>query len=142
MSIPKSVRDELGKRSVLYIAPGSDGSLGLYTETSFAELADQFAARSPTQQDVRDFSRLFYSQAQRVELDKQGRIRIPTELAELGSLAGEVVLLGVRDHLELWNQTTWENYWGAKQVRFDEIGERAMVPNTESETVGQPNQPR
>jgi MraZ protein len=60
-SLPKSVRDTLGRdpEPVLYLAPGTDGSLALYPEQAFSQLAEQLAGTSPTAQDVRTFSRLF-----------------------------------------------------------------------------------
>src|SRR5688500_6701678 len=110
IAIPKRVREEWlrGDGRALYVAPGTDGSLALYTEDVFATLAARLMAVSPAEQDVRAFSRMFYSQAQRVEFDTQGRIRIPAELAELAKLERDTVLLGVMDHLEIWDRGRWK----------------------------------
>src|SRR5205085_11760020 len=97
VAVPKHFRDAWGKQ-VLYLAPGTDGSLAIYTEETFSKLASRLAEASPTGQDVRAFSRLFYAQAQSAELDAQGRMRIPPELARLAGLEKEAVLLGVQDH--------------------------------------------
>lgn len=128
VAVPKKVRDALNWPNdvVLYVAPGTDGSLALYTEEAFMRLAERLGQTSPTAPDVRAFSRLFYAQAQRVELDRQGRLRIPPELADLGSIGEEAVMLGVRDHLELWDRGRWEKYQLDKQQRYDEIAERAF----------------
>lgn len=128
LAIPKRLRDiaECRPGGVLYVAPGTDGSLALYTEESFARLADRLAAMSPTGQHVRAFTRLFYARAQQVEVDKQGRVRIPVELAELAQLGREAVLLGVQDHLELWSATRWEAYLEQRQAHYDEIAEAAF----------------
>src|SRR3954469_10224657 len=85
VAIPKQLRDRLEKspRGVLYVAPGTDGYLSLYGEETFQRLAERLNQVSPTAQDVRAFSRLFFAQAQAIELDGQGRIRIPPELAQL-----------------------------------------------------------
>jgi MraZ protein len=128
IAIPKRVREELlrGDGHALFVAPGTDGSLALYTEEVFATLAARLAAASPAEQDVRAFSRLFYSQAQRVEFDTQGRIRIPAELAELTHLKRDAVLLGVMDHLEIWDRSRWEQYLAERRSRYDEIAEAAF----------------
>ncbi len=131
VAIPKRLRDGLqqpGADSALYVAPGTDGSLALYTEESFSKLAEQLAASPPTGQEVRAFSRLFYSQAQRVDLDRQGRIRIPPELVELASLVREIVLVGVYDHLELWDRQRWQEYRAEQQTQYDQLAERAFRP--------------
>ena len=70
--------------------------------------------------------RLFYARAQQVEVDRQGRIRVPTELAELTGLGKEAMLLGVQDHLELWAADRWKTYLSEKQQHYDEIAEAAF----------------
>jgi MraZ protein len=128
IAIPKRLRDAMKctVRGVLYIAPGTDGSLGIYPEETFAQLAERLSQSSPTRQDVRAFLRLFYAQAQRVELDRQGRLRIPPELVQLAGLNKEVVLLGVQNHLELWAADQWQKYIADKQAHYDEIAEKAL----------------
>jgi MraZ protein len=151
LSIPKGLRDEIsrsaskqkmgggdpndeGSESItaLYVAPGTDGSLMLYPEVAFERLASQLETVSPNGRDVRAFSRVFFSQAQRCELDRQGRVRIPPELAKLASLVKETVLLGVRDHMELWDRERWLNYLGQKQMDYDAIAENALDPNSQT----------
>jgi MraZ protein len=128
VAIPKSLREALGAsaKGVLYVAPGMDGSLALFTENALAGLAERLAQSSPNAQDVRAFSRLFYARVQGVELDGQGRVRIPPELAELAGLAKDAVLIGVQDHLELWDRERWEQYVKSKQDQFDQLAEAAF----------------
>ena len=128
VAIPKRLRSALGcpDGGALFVAPGTDQCLVLYTEEAFAELARRLAQSSPTQQQVRAFTRLFYGRSKRVELDRQGRIRIPPELVELAELAKNVVLVGVQDHLELWAQDRWQSYLAEKQTHYDEIAEAAF----------------
>jgi MraZ protein len=128
VAIPKRLREALHCpfRGVLYVAPGTDGSLVVYTEEAFERLAERLAQAPPTRQQVRDFTRLFYGQAQQVELDGQGRIRLPRHLVELAQLRKEVVLLGVQDHLEVWGAERWEAYLAERQARYDEIAESAF----------------
>lgn len=128
VAIPKRLRELLGcpPGGAFYVAPGTDGSLAIYTEDSFGRLAERLAQASPAQKDVRAFTRLFYARAQQVELDQQGRIRIPGELAELARLGKDAVLLGVQDHLELWAAERWKTYLAEKHEHFDEIAEAAL----------------
>ncbi len=128
VAIPKGFREALdgGEKRGIYIAPGTDQSLALYTEETFARLAERLAQASPTRQDVRAFNRLFYARAQRVELDTQGRVRIPPELAGLARLDREVVLLGVQDHVEIWAADRWKSYLAEQQSHYDEIAEAAF----------------
>ena len=132
IAVPKRFRDSLttateDQNVVLYLAPGTDGSLTVYTEESFARLADQLGQASPAEKDVRAFSRLFFSRAETVDLDRQGRIRIPAELAELASLAqGEAMMIGVRDRMEIWNSEKWRQYMEANESDYDALAEKAF----------------
>jgi MraZ protein len=155
LALPKRLRDALGQapHQPLYLTPGTDGSLALYTEEAFARLGQQLAQGSPVGQDTRAFSRLFYAQAQAVEVDSQGRIRIPQELAELARMGKEVMLLGVRDHMELWDKARWDEYLQNQQQRYDQLAENAFdqsvgatrpagVTAPSEEISSRPTQPR
>ena len=128
ISIPKELRDaaRLSPTGVVYVAPGTDGSLALYPEEAFAELAARWNAVSPTGREARDFSRLFFAAARRVELDRQSRIRIPVELATHAHLRKEAMLLGVQNHMELWDAQRWESYRNEKLPQYDAIAEETF----------------
>jgi MraZ protein len=128
VAIPKKVRTavEGPEKGAVFVAPGTDGSLAIYPEVAFSRLAERLGQASPTQQDVRAFTRLFYAQAQQVDLDVQGRVRIPPELAAWAGLQKDVVLLGVQDHLELWAADRWALYLAEKRANYDRIAEAAF----------------
>ena len=114
------------------MAPGTDGSLAIYDESSFVRLADRLATASPTGRDVRAFGRLFYAQARRSELDKQGRLRIPPELSQWAALESEMVLVGVGDHVEAWDTAKWNAYTNERSARYDELAESAFSNERET----------
>ena len=136
LAMPKPFREAFEDDQQLVLTPGMDGSLSLFSGRVFAGLADQLAARSPSGQEVRAFSRLLYAQSRSVELDSQGRIRLPIELAKLGNLEGDAVVLGVGDHVELWNKSRWEAYLADLQPRYDQLAEAALSER-EAATEGQ-----
>jgi MraZ protein len=104
-----------------------DGCLALYPEAAFEMLGQRLAAHSPAARDVRDYSRLFYSQAACVTPDRQWRFRVPPELAAWAELAGEVTLVGVRDHLEIWSTEKWQRYVSRCDSQHDQLAEAAFV---------------
>ena len=134
VAIPKTLRQamSLPRGGVVYVGPGTDHSLVCYTEKAFERLGDQLAGQPPTRDDVRAFRRLFYGRAHRVELDGQGRVRIPAELADLAGLNKQVVLLGVLDHLEVWAAERWDAYLAERQAAYDQIAESAFGPPEET----------
>ncbi|MDA7978897.1 MAG: division/cell wall cluster transcriptional repressor MraZ [Pirellulales bacterium] len=136
IAIPKTFRESLtlAPTNGLYLAPGTDGSLTIYTEEGFARFADRLAASPPNRRDVRTYMRLMYGQAKRVEIDRQGRIRLPAELAASAGIESSsnekvaVVILGVNDHMELWEKTKWDAYLADNQPEYDTIAEEAFKP--------------
>jgi MraZ protein len=127
-AIPRPLREAMGSAdsSVLYLAPGTDGSLELYGEQAFAKVTGELEHGPRNDREIRAFHRLFYGQVQMVELDKQGRVRLPADLAQLASIDKDIVLLGVRDHIEIWDVQRWECYLGGTQPHYDELAERAF----------------
>ena len=122
LAVPKRVREELGAGiQSLFVAQGTEQSLMIYTPESFDQLAQRYSEKSGAKADMRGFMRLFYARAERIDVDSQGRIRIPDRLKGFAGLEREVVLLGVNDHLELWDTARWEDYVGSLNPQFDEI---------------------
>ena len=72
VSIPKRLRTAIESKgsTALYLAPGTDGSLSIYPEGAFSQLADRLSDVSPTGADVRAFSRMFFARAERVEMNR------------------------------------------------------------------------
>jgi MraZ protein len=133
LALPKQIRDILGPLERLFVTPGTDRSLAVYSEARLSELGSMLAKKSPAAEDVKAFSRLFYARAIAVEIDRQGRIRIPPELANTVRIGSEVMLVGVGDHLELWELGIWEAFVSGALPRFDEIAAKAFASGTESE---------
>ena len=87
-------------------------------------MVEESASDECGNQDARAFQRLFYAQAQHVEFDSQGRIRIPAELLEWAKMGNEVVLIGVQDHMELWDKNAWTEYLAKKLPSYDELADK------------------
>lgn len=121
LAIPAELRGQI-QRAVgttreaigLYVTIGADGpggvALCLYTEEDFQRRAEQLDDSELDAQTLLDYERLLFSLARRVELDKQGRVRLPDNLLRRAGLQNDVVLLGVKDHLEVRDRQTWLDY--------------------------------
>lgn len=128
LAVPKRLRDEMlgSDLAELYIAPEVDRSLSLFAPNLFAERAQRLVESSSGRSNVRNYLRLYYSQAERVDVDNQGRIRIPERLVEYGGIQQEVVLLGVHDHLEIWDKSAWREFFAEQSPAFDELAREAF----------------
>ena len=59
-------------------------------------------------------------------MDGQGRIRIPERLKKYAQLDRDVMLLGVHDHAEIWDSSTWEQFLEKHTADFDEMARKAF----------------
>ena len=71
----------------------------------------------------RQLSRMFFSMAFEATLDKQGRVLLPTKLAQYAGLSRDVTLAGVDDRLEIWDTTEWNRYLTGADESFADIVE-------------------
>ncbi|MCH2202068.1 MAG: cell division protein [Fuerstiella sp.] len=130
LAIPKQLREAFGisNGGELFLAPGNEGCIAVYSPRGFEEFAQRVANTSPGRADVRTFLRLFYSRAERVVLDKQSRIRIPERLLESDRTERDMVILGVHDHAEIWHRNNWDVYMNQNLSMFDELTSEALEP--------------
>lgn len=71
--------------------------------------------------DRRKFIRRFYSLAQIVAVDKQGRILLPEDYCRRLGLDGEVVLIGSHSRIEIWNTQRWTDATAAEDEAFRRV---------------------
>ncbi len=105
--VPAKFRELLADGA--YIAQGFDSNLMVLTEPAFELISRRVSQMSMTDQSARLLKRLIFSAADRVELDKAGRIRIPHFLLQVARLDSEAVVVGVGDYIEIWSPQTWED---------------------------------
>ena len=111
--------------NIVYAAPGPNAAIWLWPEETFVKMAMSFEQSLLPDEDVMDFEQVLFSQSRRIELDKAGRIRLPEALLELAEISKQTVILGVRDHLELRNPTSWNLMREDKLSTLKEIMLRA-----------------
>lgn len=126
LGLPKRIREQLGDPTHLFVTPGQDQSLLIYSQADLERLAEKLDQSPATDAEVRVFRRLFFAQAETVEVDRNGRVLIPERLVQFAGLTHEVILLGVRDHLELWDAGRWQQYVSQNASRFDAVAEGAF----------------
>ncbi len=122
LTIPTEVRDVMNfwKHGSTFVAAPGSRNLALYPEPVFKKIAEQISKK----EDL-ETQRSIFSQSSRVPMDSANRVRIPERLLRKYGLSGKVVLVGLGDHLEVF-EAKW---WTSKQEQFepvtDEIWEQA-----------------
>jgi MraZ protein len=120
LALPRRLREQLGEPPTLFVTPGPEQCLWLFTQDGLEQFAARLDQLPGGDADARVFRRLYFAQTEAVDVDRSGRILIPERLAQFAGLQHEVVLLGVRDHLELWDAGRWQQYLTQNAPRFDE----------------------
>lgn len=88
-----------------------EATLSLYPVLYFEWLRSQRPLDGLTDEQIRDYDRLAYGAGGGVvEMDKAGRVLIPEKTRSRIGLGREVTVVGVRDHIEIWNRSDWEAY--------------------------------
>ena len=103
---------------------GFDGSLSVYNEDRYQKLVDEFSKLSFTQHNNRDYLRLQFASTYEMDVDKLGRVQIPTALLSKFNISREVLVLGIGDHIEIWDQKKYEEYEASIKDEFENIAEK------------------
>ncbi|MEI5906071.1 division/cell wall cluster transcriptional repressor MraZ [Bacillus spongiae] len=122
--VPAKFREHLGDSFV--ITRGLDQCLFGYPIDEWKLLEDKLKALPLTKKDARAFTRFFFSGATECELDKQGRVNLPSTLTKYASLEKECVILGVSNRVEIWSKTLWEDYFTQSEDSFAELAENMI----------------
>lgn len=104
--VPSRFRELLGDEFV--VTKGMDGCLFVYPSEEWKVIEEKFRNVSQMGKDARKFARFFFAGAAACEVDKQGRILIPTVLREFAGLEKDVILAGVLNRIEIWSKERWE----------------------------------
>jgi len=119
--VPSKFRDELGSKFI--ITKGLDGCIYAYTYNEWKLLEEKLVKLPLTNKNSRAFVRFFFSGANEIELDRQGRALIPQSVLEYAGIDKEVVSIGVSNRIEIWSKEKWEEY-NNSNINFDEIAEQ------------------
>lgn len=109
VAIPVRFRARLAEGATL--ARWLDRCLGVFPAEEWSSLAEKIRALPMTNPAAREFARFMSSGAVDVELDRQGRLLVPSYLREYAGLSeGEVVVVGALNRLEIWAPSAWQPY--------------------------------
>lgn len=121
LAMPKKFVSELGKKIV--ITRGLDGALFVYSAKQWAVIAKRLQGLSLTSSDSRGFNRFMLSGAAECEIDSAGRVLIPDYLKTFAQLEEKVVVAGVADRVEFWDEKRWGAYKATIEGNADKMAE-------------------
>jgi MraZ protein len=121
LAIPAKFRAILKKGTV--VTKGLDGCLFLYSKEQFTKIAGKLSTLPISQSKARAFSRHMLAGAMDLEFDNQGRITLPEYLRLFSVLKKNVIVAGLYDHLEIWNEQSWNEYKAESEKNSNAIAE-------------------
>ena len=108
--------DEHG--SNFYLILGTNGILCLYPEKYFERIVLAIEPGTTAPNEAVMFERMSFAMASKIELDGQGRLLLNDRLRSKAGLKDNITLVGVRDHIELWNSEQWEQYLNDHMAQY------------------------
>jgi len=116
------LRREIGHKAVL--TRGLDNCLFLFPMKEWNKLSEKLGNLPLGQRDTRGFVRLLLSGAVEVDTDGLGRILIPDYLKEYAQLDKKIIIAGLFNRLEIWNEDKWQAYKNKLEKESDSIAEK------------------
>jgi MraZ protein len=107
-----------------YLNRGLEKCIFVFTEQEWNLMEQKLKDLPMTQSNPRNFQRMFFSGATEVVSDKQGRIIIPQTLLTHADIKKDVVLAGVLNRIEIWDQTAWDHFVADSTKSYEEISEK------------------
>ena len=109
----------------IVVTRGMDGCLYAYPRDEWRDSVEsRLRELDPLSREGRVMHRYFFSGAAEAELDRQGRVMVPAPLIEHARLGREVVVAGVRDHLEIWDRAHWREHLKEIEGSAEHVAER------------------
>ena len=120
--MPIKFRRELSKGAV--VTKGLDDCLFLYPLKEWKTIAGKLSRLPISQANTRAFARLMLAGAMDVQIDRQGRIILPDYLRKYAALNKKVIINGLYNRLEIWEEKKWKKYKNATEKSSGEIAEK------------------
>ena len=126
ISLPSKFRESL--RAGVHLTLGQEGCIYVFAPDEWSKEKQRVEERALANQSNRGYTRVFFGNAEHVDLDTQGRLVIPRRLREKVGLRREVAVIGVSDRLEIWDSGEWERYAADQEASYKSGGLAAERP--------------
>lgn len=122
IAIPAKFREKLGAGAI--ITRGLDNCLFVFGLNEWEILIQKLMSLPLSQSNSRAFVRLMLAGAKDAEFDSQGRILIPDYLRKYAGIKKSVIVTGLYNRIEIWDEQKWQEYKQKTESKTEEIAER------------------
>ena len=128
LSIPARFRASIAAGTVL--AKDPEPCVAVWTpETHEAIIQRALAGLNPMGSQYRKLSRFYQGNSFEIDLDASGRVTLPPPLLAHAGIEKEVVVVGVGDHLEVWDKGRWLREQEGLDAQIGEVTESLGNPS-------------
>ncbi len=121
ITIPAKFREGLGASFVM--TRGLDACLFVYPRDDWNIMEQKLRTMPLARSDARQFIRFLFSGAAELDLDKQGRVLIPSNLREYAGITENCVVIGVDARVEIWDAKKWQSYSETAADSFNDLAQ-------------------
>ena len=108
LSLPARFREAFAEGAWLTI--GQDGCLFAFPRAEWERRSEEVAASPLSDATGRAYARMFFGSSDEATVDTQGRLTIAGRLRDAVGIGKDVVVLGVRDRMEIWDRASYQRY--------------------------------
>jgi len=129
LTLPAKLRaaiDAKAEGAGFYVVQEFDGCLSLYPPQRYRETHPVPDAAATVTQGQKNCRRVHFGTTDYVELDRMGRLIISQSSLNRCEIKKDVTIVGVQDHIEVWDRTKWETFVLAEMRRQREKAEREL----------------
>ena len=126
LMIPAKLREGLSGGSPLYVLKGFEGCLSIYNEISFMKLSEKLSSLPYEDKEARSYIRNLLGSVVQLNVDKLGRIQVPTTILNKYQISRQVAVIGVGDHFELWDLAKYQEYEADNSKIFEDVADKLV----------------
>jgi len=122
LSLPAKFRKAIGSQVI--VTHGLENCLFVYTLSEWKKFSEKLSLLSMGQKGARDFSRFLLAGAEEVSVDSTGRILLPEFLRKFAGIKQKVIIAGLHNRLEIWDEKIWKTYQLSLEKRAETVAEK------------------
>jgi len=128
VNIPVKMRKAISPEAndTFILTKGTDKCIYAYPWDEWKKYEDNFSNLNQYDPKQRYFLRSLLMWSEEVSLDSQQRLAVPKKLSEFAGISGKVCLVGMVDHIELWQPDTFQQYMEGFDESYEEVAQKVM----------------
>jgi MraZ protein len=118
IALPKKFREQISENDVV-LSKGFEKCIYIYAKEDWAQTVHKQVESSAGSIKRTDLERYLYTSASEVSIDSQGRLVLPSNLKDYATISSRTAVVGVGDHIEIWDKDTWQKHLEKISARLD-----------------------